>query len=169
MAWIETDHSKHTHFRWKIKWRLEHSGALGIMGETAHHVNYSADSFVRSVRRQSKSQAGNIMSAFSFRVDGRQSQPLHRSFVRSSLNQNSSRIFLTSLKGIGVSSRSPVCSLSLTQTLKERTEVRVDPISRGLYRRVIKIFNCEHVHSSKFEIERLSIRKSEMKIRTQCL
>ena len=26
---------KHTYFRWKIKWRLEHLGALGIMGETA--------------------------------------------------------------------------------------------------------------------------------------
>ena len=35
MAWMETDYSKHTHFRWKIKWRLEHLGALGIMGETA--------------------------------------------------------------------------------------------------------------------------------------
>ena len=30
---METDYSKHTHFRWKIKWRLEHLGALGIMGE----------------------------------------------------------------------------------------------------------------------------------------
>ena len=35
MAWMETDHSKHTYFRWKIKWRLEHLGALGIMGEMA--------------------------------------------------------------------------------------------------------------------------------------
>ena len=35
MAWMETDYSKHTHFRWKIKWRLEQLGALGIMGETA--------------------------------------------------------------------------------------------------------------------------------------
>ena len=34
MAWMETDYSKHTHFRWKIKWRLEHLGTLGIMGET---------------------------------------------------------------------------------------------------------------------------------------
>ena len=35
MAWMETDYSKHTHFRWKIKWRLEHLAvALGIMGET---------------------------------------------------------------------------------------------------------------------------------------
>ena len=33
MAWMETDYSKHTHFRWKIKWWLEHLGALGIMGE----------------------------------------------------------------------------------------------------------------------------------------
>ena len=33
MAWMETNYSKHTHFRWKIKWRLEHWGALGIMGE----------------------------------------------------------------------------------------------------------------------------------------
>ena len=123
------------------------------MDETAHHVNYqhySADSLVRSVRRQSKSQAGNIMSAFSFRVDGRQSHPLHRSFVRSSVKQSFSRIFLTSLKGM--SFRPPECSLPFTQTLKERTEVRVDPISRGLYRRVIKIFNSfDHVHSSKFK------------------
>ena len=34
MAWMETDYSKQTHFRWKIKWRLKHLGALGIMGET---------------------------------------------------------------------------------------------------------------------------------------
>ena len=33
MAWMETDFSKHMHFCWKIKWRLEHLGALGIMGE----------------------------------------------------------------------------------------------------------------------------------------
>ena len=32
MAWMETDYSKHTHFRWKIKWRLELLGALRIMG-----------------------------------------------------------------------------------------------------------------------------------------
>ena len=35
MAWMETDYSKHTYFRWKVKWRLEHLGALGTMGETA--------------------------------------------------------------------------------------------------------------------------------------
>ena len=84
-------------------------------------VNYYIYSLVRIVRRQSKSQAGNIMPALNFRVDGRQSHPLHRSFVRSSVKQNSSRIFLMSLKGIGASSRSPSCSLSLTQTLKELT------------------------------------------------
>ena len=33
MAWMETDYSKH--FQWKRKWRLEHLGTLGIMGETA--------------------------------------------------------------------------------------------------------------------------------------
>ena len=33
-AWMETTYSKHRHFRWKIKWRLEHLDALGIMGET---------------------------------------------------------------------------------------------------------------------------------------
>ena len=35
MAWIETDNSKYTHFRWKIKWRLGNLGTVGIMGETA--------------------------------------------------------------------------------------------------------------------------------------
>ena len=33
IAWIETDYSKHTHFRWKIKWWLEHLGALWFMGD----------------------------------------------------------------------------------------------------------------------------------------
>ena len=33
MAWMETDYSKHTYFRWKVKWRLEHLGVLGTMGE----------------------------------------------------------------------------------------------------------------------------------------
>ena len=32
MAWMETDYSKHTHFRWKIKWWPEHLGALRVMG-----------------------------------------------------------------------------------------------------------------------------------------
>ena len=35
MAWMETDYSKDTHFRWKIKWRLEYLSALGVMGEMA--------------------------------------------------------------------------------------------------------------------------------------
>ena len=34
MTWMETDYSKYIYFRWKIKWRLEYLGALGIMGET---------------------------------------------------------------------------------------------------------------------------------------
>ena len=34
MAWMETDYSKQTHFRWKVKWRLERLGALGIVGES---------------------------------------------------------------------------------------------------------------------------------------
>ena len=38
MAWMETDYAKHTYFRWKIKWRLEHLGALGTMGDTARHL-----------------------------------------------------------------------------------------------------------------------------------
>ena len=33
MAWMEADYSKHTQFRWKIKWRLGHLGALGLMGQ----------------------------------------------------------------------------------------------------------------------------------------
>ena len=39
MPWMETDYSKHTPFRWKIKWRLEHLGVLGIMDETAPLMN----------------------------------------------------------------------------------------------------------------------------------
>ena len=35
LAWMDTDYSKHTHFRRKIKWRLEHLVALEIMGEAA--------------------------------------------------------------------------------------------------------------------------------------
>ena len=35
MACMETDYSKHTYFRWKVKWRREHLGALGTMVETA--------------------------------------------------------------------------------------------------------------------------------------
>ena len=36
MAWMETDYSKDTHFRWnKSKWQLQGLGVLGIMGETS--------------------------------------------------------------------------------------------------------------------------------------
>ena len=38
MAWMEVDykyHSKDSHFRWELKWRLECWGALRIMGEAA--------------------------------------------------------------------------------------------------------------------------------------
>ena len=39
MAWMETDYSKHTYFRWKIKWRLEHLGALAdTVSEALHHI-----------------------------------------------------------------------------------------------------------------------------------
>ena len=31
---MKTDYSKHMYFRWKVKWRVEHLGALGTMGET---------------------------------------------------------------------------------------------------------------------------------------
>ena len=41
MAWMETDYSEHAHFRWKVKWWLEHLGALGIMGEAALLTNVS--------------------------------------------------------------------------------------------------------------------------------
>ena len=34
MGWMETNYSKHTHFKWKIKWRLGHLSALGIVDET---------------------------------------------------------------------------------------------------------------------------------------
>ena len=44
MAWIEHKyHSKYAPFRWKIKWRLEHLGALGIMGGAAPLTVLSTD------------------------------------------------------------------------------------------------------------------------------
>ena len=33
MAWMETNYSEDTHFRWKIKRRLEHLGSLLIIGD----------------------------------------------------------------------------------------------------------------------------------------
>ena len=38
-----SDYSKHTYFRWKIKWRLEHLCALGTMGETAPLTSWEAN------------------------------------------------------------------------------------------------------------------------------
>ena len=32
---------KDTHFQWKIKWRLEHLGAPGIMGDDSSNVSIS--------------------------------------------------------------------------------------------------------------------------------
>ena len=52
MAWMETDYSKHTHFRWKIKWRLEHLGAPGIMGEMAHIKKVFVSQFVSPSAQQ---------------------------------------------------------------------------------------------------------------------
>ena len=42
MAWMEMDYSKHMHFQWKIKWRLEHCGMQRVMGEMVpQHVALS--------------------------------------------------------------------------------------------------------------------------------
>ena len=47
MAWMEMDYSKHMHFQWKIKWRLEHSGTQRVMGEMVlQHVALSGLCFV---------------------------------------------------------------------------------------------------------------------------
>ena len=44
MAWMKTYYSKDTHFRLRIKWRLEHVGAQGIMGEAALKVRVMGSS-----------------------------------------------------------------------------------------------------------------------------
>ena len=50
MAWMETDYSKHTHFRWKVKWRLEYFGAQGTMGETTPlNPNYFCDQTIEKI------------------------------------------------------------------------------------------------------------------------
>ena len=54
------------------------------------------------------------MSAFSFFVDAKQSQPWHRAFVCSFLKSTTAKIFLMSLNGI--SSRSPLSNLSSCRT-----------------------------------------------------
>ena len=58
MAWMEMDYSKHTYFRWKIRWWLEYLGLLGTMGETA---------LLNSVitQKQVKQQNPFTMSVFS--------------------------------------------------------------------------------------------------------
>ena len=48
MAWMETDYSKHLHFLWKIQWRLEHLGALGIMGEVAPLGSFFSGTFLEN-------------------------------------------------------------------------------------------------------------------------
>ena len=62
MAWMETDYSKRTHFpSWKIKWRLEHLSALGIMGDIV--------SLVRPFTlKMDISKAGRKFSAWTFRI-----------------------------------------------------------------------------------------------------
>ena len=45
MAWMEMDYSKDTHFRWKIKWRLEHLGVLGIVVETEVYLPWDIFGF----------------------------------------------------------------------------------------------------------------------------
>ena len=64
MAWMETDYSKHTHFRWKIKWRLEHLGALGIMGEKLAHEQAKPQNCKQTLQRPARR-----------RVAGRPSHP----------------------------------------------------------------------------------------------
>ena len=64
MAWMETDYSKHTHFRWKIKWRLEHLGTLGIMGEVAPLTKR----IVHSISSQESQDRGLIINSSFHRV-----------------------------------------------------------------------------------------------------
>ena len=71
MAWMETDYSKHTHCRWKIKWRLEHLGALGIMGETAPLMYHTLDKKIKNpVQTCSNSCNCNIDSNRGLRLLG---------------------------------------------------------------------------------------------------
>ena len=53
MAWMETDYSKHTYFRWKVKWRLEHLGALGTMGETPKQSHTASFNNFRGLTKMS--------------------------------------------------------------------------------------------------------------------
>ena len=63
---METDYSKHTHFRWKIKWRLEHLGALGIMGETAPltlGVGIEKKDGLEAIRVEKNSKTNSVANA----------------------------------------------------------------------------------------------------------
>ena len=68
---METDYSKHTHCRWKIKWQLEHLGALGIMGETAPFMYHTLDKKIKNpVQTCSNSCNCNIDSNRGLRLLG---------------------------------------------------------------------------------------------------
>ena len=56
MAWMETDCSKHTYIRWKVKWRLQHLGALGTMGGTAPFNEPSHPQLVLIVKKEANEQ-----------------------------------------------------------------------------------------------------------------
>ena len=55
MAWMETDYSKDMYFRCKVKWRLEHLGTLGTMGEAfPFRRGYTGQPFVQLVSQRLK-------------------------------------------------------------------------------------------------------------------
>ena len=66
MAWMETDYSKHTHFRWKIKWRLEHLGTLGIMGEKTFKIPFQITSDFKPLISQNYFSVMNHLLAVKF-------------------------------------------------------------------------------------------------------
>ena len=50
MAWMETDYSKHTYFRWKVKWRLEHlSEKRGKMRMSAVKFEFKKEKVERRI------------------------------------------------------------------------------------------------------------------------
>ena len=60
---METDYSKDTHFRWKIKWRLEYLGALGSMGEMAPLVSHTGHSLFTVTQRSSSVPDSNLITS----------------------------------------------------------------------------------------------------------